>query len=250
MFENNIEFVASQEYIKIIDKSLHPQPALKNIPQWYKKLSNDPVKQTIKHCMPFLDTLTTGYILKMPYDLQIKHNIENTQTQQKDTFQKTNQHVWADTVRKYNINFPTSPQFHPPQQLEGSPLTEKNKNLAFHKIINPWKIQTPKGYSCLFVPPLNNADDRFSIIPGIVDTDAHIIEINFPFVVNSDKYPELETIIKLGTSYVQVIPFKRESWKMSVKPVSNKEPEKNRFNFFSTIREFYKKNNWNKKIFK
>jgi hypothetical protein len=250
MFENNIKFTASKEYINIIDKSLYPQPASKNIPGWFKKLGNNPEKQTAKHCMPFLDTLTTGYILKMPYDLQIKHNLENNQTKQKDAFQKTNQHMWIDTVMKYNINFPKTAQFHPQEQLEGSPLVEKNKNLSFHKIVNPWKIHTPKGYSCLFVSPLNNADDRFSVISGIVDTDTHDIEINFPFVVNGDKYPILETIIKTGTPYVQVIPFKREAWKMNVKSVNNMELIKNKFNFFLSIREFYKNNRWNKKIFK
>ena len=77
-------------------------------------------------------------------------------------------------------------------------------------------IKTPPGYSCLFVPPLNNADDRFSIIAGIVDTDTFTQEINFPFVINGDKYPVLDTVVKMGTPYVQVIPFKRESWKMEI----------------------------------
>jgi len=253
MFENNIEFIASKEYINITDQSLYPQPASKNIPQWFKKLGNDSNNVNllnVKNCMPFLDTLTTGYVLKMPYDLHIKHNFENPKTKQKDAFQRTNSNVWSDTVRKYNINFPLNPQFHPPEQLQGSSLVEKNKNLAFHKILNPWKIQTPEGYSCLFVSPLNNTDDRFSIIPGIVDTDTHSIEVNFPFVVNGDKYPVLETTIKVGTPFVQVIPFKREAWKMHVKSVNNKEPEKSRFNFFLALRDFYKKNKWNKKIFK
>jgi hypothetical protein len=66
---------------------------------------------------------------------------------------------------------------------------KKIKNLSFYKIINPWKIKTPKGYSCLFVSPLNNSDDRFSIISGIVDTDTFPNEINFPIIINGDKIP-------------------------------------------------------------
>ena len=55
---------------------------------------------------------------------------------------------------------------------------------------------------------MNNADDRFSIIPGIVDTDTFNQEVNFPFVINGDKYSSLDTIIKKGTPCVQIIPFK------------------------------------------
>jgi hypothetical protein len=31
---------------------------------------------TVKGCMPFLDSLTAGYLLKMPQDILIKHNID------------------------------------------------------------------------------------------------------------------------------------------------------------------------------
>jgi hypothetical protein len=66
-------------------------------------------------------------------------------------------------------------------------------------------------------------DDRFSIMPGIVDTDTFPNEINFPIVINGDKYPVLETIIEKGTPYVQIIPFKRDSWKMKFKSRTQKE---------------------------
>lgn len=77
-------------------------------------------------------------------------------------------------------------------------------------------IKTPPGYSCLFVSPLNNKDDRFEIISGIVDTDTYENFINFPIVINGDKYPNLETTIERGTPYVQIIPFKRDDWKMEI----------------------------------
>ena len=110
-----------------------------------------------------------------------------------------------------------------PKQLTGCPYLEKNKNLNFHKIMNPFIIKTPPGYSSLFLPPMNNPDDRFSIIPGIVDTDTYNLEINFPIVFNGDKYESLKTTIKRGTPYVQVIPFKRDSWKMSIEEIKEKK---------------------------
>ena len=127
--------------------------------------------------------------------------------------------LFKDNKEKlYNLNNET-PQIHPSHQLEGSPLLKKNSKenkLPFYKILNPFHIKTPKGYSCLFIPPLNNKDDRFEIISGIVDTDIFQTEINFPFLVNTDKYPSLETTIQRGTPYVQVIPFKRDEWKFKL----------------------------------
>jgi hypothetical protein len=100
--------------------------------------------------------------------------------------------------------------------LKGCPYINTNKNLPFIKIINPWKITTPLVILVYFYHLLNNTDDRFFIIPGIVHTDKFPSEINFPIVINGDKYPTLQTVIERGTPYVQVIPFKRESWKMEV----------------------------------
>ena len=97
------------------------------------------------------------------------------------------------------------------------------------------------------MPPLNNSDDRFSIIPGIVDTDTYNQEVNFPIVINGDKYEVLDTMITKGTPYVQIIPFKRDSWEMKIKGESV-DKFKTRSMFFPfTILNNYKKNIWNKK---
>ena len=249
MFSKDIKFLAPKKYLEWTDKSLLPVPATKTIPDWFKKLSNDIDDMTVKHCKPFLDTYTTGYILKMPYDLRIKHNIKNEKTKQKDAFQQTSI-TKSDYAYKYLINWPWQTQWHPIDQLGDSPLVKKNKGLAFHKIVSPWTIKTPPGYSCLFVPPLNNTDDRFSIIPGIVDTDKLNFEVNFPFVVNGLKHDELISTIKAGTPYVQVIPFKRDSWKMSIKEYKKDDIEKTRTNFNLKFRHFYRDMVWSKKNYK
>ena len=99
------------------------------------------------------------------------------------------------------------------------------------------------------MPPLNNCDDRFFIIPGVVDTDVFPSEINFPIVVNGAKYPTLDTLVKKGTPYVQVIPFKRESWKMKTSKRSSKETLTGRLKqavllFRSYQNQFWKKKQW------
>ena len=195
MFSRKIKFSCHEDYFD--QKEDYPIPAVINIPEWYKKLEHSMEKMTVKGCMPFLDTLKIGYILKVPQDILIKHSDQ-----------------------------------------------------PFHKILNPWNITTPAGYSCLFVPPLNNADDRFSILPGIVDTDQFNNPINFPIVLNGDKYPSQELFIKKGTPYVQIIPFKRDNWKMELVPVPEKQIKKNKLFYDLTLFNKYKNKFWKRKTCK
>ena len=251
MFDKEIEFSAHEDYFEL--KEDYPIPAKINIPEWYKNLEHKLFKKTVKGCMPFLDSLTAGYILKMPQDFHLRHNVDNKNDKGetiKDSFQTFGLNDSFSIINSKSINLNSGIDIHPTFQLEGSPLLEKNKNLPFYKIFNPWKIKTPKGYSCLFVPPLNNSDDRFSIIPAIVDTDTFSIEINFPIVVNGDKYPTLETTIEKGTPYVQVIPFKRDHWKMILKPRKQKEVQNQRIFYGLKLLYNYKEKYWNKKSWK
>ena len=251
MFEKVIEFSAHKDYFA--QKEDYPTPIKLNIPEWYKKLKHSLNFKTIKGCMPFLDTLTTGYLLKIPQDFNVQHNVDNKNKEGKifkDSFQLFGLHKQSQLLDENHINLNSGINSHPITQLEGSPFIEKNKNLPFYKILNPWKIKTPKGYSCLFVPPLNNSDDRFSIISGIVDTDVFPNEINFPIVLNGDKYPILETTIKKGTPYVQVIPFKKDSWKMILKSRDQKEITMSRVFYELTLVDYYKDKLWNKKSWK
>jgi len=246
MFDKVIEFSAHEDYYN--SKEDYPIPAKLNIPEWFKKIPHSIEKKTIKGCMPFLDTLTSGYILKIPQDIKIDHNVLNKDNKP-DSFYRFSMFETKEFIDK-NMNLNVLSDHHPTMQVEGSPFIEKNKNLPFYKILNPWKIKTPKGYSCLFISPLNNSDDRFSIISGIVDTDTFPNEINFPIVINGDKYPTLNTIIKKGTPYVQIIPFKRDSWQMKIKPRKSKEIQNSRLFYSLVLWNNYKDNFWNKKIWK
>jgi hypothetical protein len=189
----------------------------------------------------------------MPQDFYLRHNVDNKNEKKedfKDSFQTYGLHDQQQLLNAKFINLNSGLDSHPIKQLKGFPFIEKNKNLPFYKILNPWKIKTPKGYSCLFVPPLNNCDDRFSIIPAIVDTDAFPNEINFPIIINGDKYPILETLIKKGTPYVQIIPFKRDEWKMTFKSREQKEIQNSRLFYGLKLLNIYKDKYWNKKLWK
>ena len=176
-----------------------PQLASKLIPEWYKNMPSyiggekkvditmGQTLATSKRCMPVFDAITAGYIIKSPADVQVSL---------KDGLQYFE---WA--------NFSLI-DFHPIDQAPGHPAQKANH--AYPKWKNYWSVKTPKGYSTLFVQPMHR-ESIFTILPGIVDTDNYYVPVNFPFVVND---PNFEGIIPKGTPIAQVIPFKRESWKM------------------------------------
>mgnify|MGYP003110595630 CR=1 FL=1 len=246
----SIKFSAPKEYISSCEKECLPSPATLNIPKWFKSLQHHVDKFTVKGCMPFLDTLTSGYILKLPQDIRVKHNV-------KDEFNGNNISICDYSlgrnftefygVKNINLNG-IHQQTHSTFQFKGSPFEEKNLNFPVQKILNPWKIITPPGYSCLFVPPLNNKDDRFEIITGIVDTDTFTGYVNFPFTFNN-KHKFIDDIFTKGTPYVQVIPFKRVQYKMKIE---NLDPKKTWSMYEYSLRMFrqYQNRFWNKKIYK
>lgn len=191
-----------------------PMPANKVIPDWYKNLESyvDEIrapsikgepKGTIKRCMPVFDAMTSGYILLTAHDVFVSQNyLVNSNTNE----------ISNETIPCYFWPSDQGIQNHP---IEQAPNHPDRKNLpdyaVYPKWVNPWAIKTPPGYSTLFVQPFHR-NAPFTILPGVVDTDTYTAPVNLPFVLNDWKF---EGLIPAGTPMAQVIPFKRESWKMS-----------------------------------
>jgi hypothetical protein len=178
-----------------------PKPATASVPEWYKELpsymngekkptGNGNTTGTIKRCMPVFDAITNGYIIYTYTDIWIS---------QKDEM------PWYEWPSFEPI------QWHPVEQAPNHP-NRNGHQTSYPKWINPWSIQTPPGYSTLFIQPMHR-ESVFTILPGIVDTDQYNSPVNFPFVLNNIQY---EGLIPAGTPMAQVIPFKRESWEMSI----------------------------------
>ena len=72
MFSKKIEFSAPEEITR--NKHLHPTPIKFNLPDWFKKLEHKTGHRTVKGCVPFLETLITGYLLKVPVEFILRHN--------------------------------------------------------------------------------------------------------------------------------------------------------------------------------
>lgn len=179
-----------------------PLPAKNFVPDWYKKTSayisenkkptdEGIIPMTIKKCMPVFDSITAGYIIKTFSDVYVFIDKD-------DDDKQIHRYTWPQTDQI---------GFHPIEQAELHPM---QNGLSFPKWLNPWSIKTPKGYSVLIKNP-SHIDSVFTIMEGIVDTDDYNIPINFPFTMKDKNF---EGLIPAGTPIAQVIPFKRENWKM------------------------------------
>ena len=219
MKNKKIKFTSSIPNIEVP----HPIPSSKAVPEWYRKLLGAVDKiETVKKCVPVLDALTSGYMITLPVDVH---------------FNKDENSFW------YNCPFEINSD-HYASQTQGVDIGPEFDDQP-HKWINQWLIETPKGYSCLFIHPLNRMDLPFRSFTGVVDTDKHPIVINFPFVMKKD----FSGVIPAGTPIIQIIPFKRDNWSMDVvddKPFKEHpeahEVENPPFNW-------YKRRWWTRKVY-
>ena len=228
MLNKKIFFCATKS--NMVDIWPHPKPAGRFIPEEYKKLErhtkNNLHQPTLKTCVPFLDAMTSGYIIPFDQDY-IVDPIE-------DDFSVV-------PANKEQDDF----GFHNSTQLPDSWKKISGKNAG--KFHNKWLIKTPPGYSCLFINPINRLEPRFEIISGIVDTDVYINTIHFPFILHKR---DEQFLIKKGDPMVQVIPFKREPWNSWSGFYHEKEHGKTLNTLLSKWMDRYKTMFWKKKSWK
>jgi hypothetical protein len=173
--------------------------------------------------MPFLDTLSSGYI----------------------------QTTWADIyVEKTDNSFTIHHE-------ESIPLF-KNRDVSDINIAHLfypiefvwqryWSVKLPKGYSALVTHPLNRYDLPFVTLSGIVDFDSYSnVQVgSLPFYL----YKDFEGLIPKGTPMFQIIPIKREDW-TAVKNEYDQKSWDEKISVFSDLKSgVYKKMFWQKKSF-
>jgi hypothetical protein len=197
----NIIFT-SDAIAPFIQKEFYPCPAIKQLPNWYKNMSGyegEPKtahqrreSATMKRCMPLLDAMSAGYYLKTFTELSIET------TEQGLNFN------WAFAP---DIDYVT---YHSLGAVSG--YKDLDLRLGAPKLYNPWCIATPPGYSVLIIPPMHQPSIGIRILEGVVDTDTYTHSIQLPFLVDENFTGD----IPAGTPVAQVIPFKRDDFKMSI----------------------------------
>lgn len=203
-----IEFYCLPEFWDVIPK---PQPAFKVIPEWFKKLSNTTPSLkdqfgcdsfTAKKCMPLLEVMSLGFVIPLFGDTNVRVSNDGKL-------------IDAGSNGIGNVI-----DFHSVEQLGGkSSPTYPGPAIKF---INHWFIKTAPGYSCLFVPPMNNFETRFTCLSGLVDTDKYPRVVNFPAVWHAKGYNDR---LSAGTPLVTVIPIKRKDMprQAKVRQITKKE---------------------------
>lgn len=203
----------------------------KVIPQWYKDVrpadfKKDGHHKNVKNCVPFLDALSFGYMITLPQDINVLPNDDFTSVLI-DYGIKDQGFLEVGVREKESFAFPED----------------------VYEIEFIWKtqqvIKLPKGYSALITHPLNRNDLPFISLSGIIDLDEGIQRGNFPFYIKKG----FEGKIPMGTPIGQIIPFKREDWKLEFDESLNQINEK--YTFFSrrVNSGWYKNNLWKRKSF-
>lgn len=197
-----IEFFIEPEWRGVFPE---PELALKNIATWWKKVPQDLKPEdfpngrfthdhlgapmmSAKRCIPLFDGMTLGYTLFTAVDIALR-------TDQAGKFIEIHPNArynGASTHDAVQLGGKTSPTYPGPA-------------IKFH---NPWVIKTRPGWSTLFIPPLNHADEkRFLCLGAMVDTDVYQKQVNFPGIWLERGF---DGVIPAGTPLVTAIPYRRK----------------------------------------
>jgi hypothetical protein len=227
MLSNKFEFYPLNEFFEPIVE------AKQFIPDWYKKIppyttgkleiSNYKSNASMKNCMPFLDSLTIGFMITTQMDIQV--TLVNggpvvTWLQQPDPLMG----------RGTSVNVFPIP---------------KGSNSQHFAWVLPCAFKTPKGYSLFFTHPFNRFDLPFTTLSGIMDAYKGMPGGFVPFFFEQG----FEGIIPKGTPIAQIIPFKKENWVAKKNKKVTDLARRQNFNAKSVTKGYYKANVWIRTLF-
>lgn len=231
-----IEFYPSSKIAEI--SITPPKPASEYLPQWYKdmkmfgggepRFQNGAVSNTtVKACLPFFDSYTSGYIQESWTDIYFNFNSESG---------------------SFEYHCATTPS--PVHHRDGAPSIKISDEFRPHEFIWQfhWMPKLEKGYSMLITQPLNRFDLPFMNTTGIVDSDDffHTVPGSYPFYL----YKDFQGIIPKGTPLYQMIPIKRDSWKSDIKKFDEEDHLYRSYVSKSIFIGSYKKMFHKKKVYK
>ena len=203
---NKITFHSNRLY-NIISEEYYPKSAKNLTPEWFKQADKFELnKQTgeywpnaegglvrsFKSCPGLLDIFITGYFYVTPCDI-VFSKLEN-----------------GDVIATPEPGYEDFVWNRAP--MNEFPVPHGYLDRHFHWYPN-WAPEVPDGYSVLYVNPINRFDLPFITTSAIIDNDKMNTQGFIPFFLRDD----FEGKLPKGTPYLQLIPYKREDWKMEPK---------------------------------
>jgi hypothetical protein len=223
--KNIVEFYTPFEEFLAVDK-YQPYLCKRDMSQIMKDIP--PITfgsgNSITNCPGIIQYLKTGYIIPAWQDFAITTNGDGK------TFQWKNANNIKLEPVSYFPNAKISEVLWHPSNAFFKYFPRENTLEPVIKFDSPWFIKLPPGYSALFLPVFYDNEERFSSIPGILQTD-YYNPINIQVYWNRLNSTE---IIKAGTPLVKIIPIKNENWKHVIRLATKEDAlRENTMNFFS-----------------
>jgi hypothetical protein len=231
-----IKFATSgPQHGTLLEYAPTPVPAKSLIPEWYKETKNiksdsaeNAIKKNVKDCMPFLDTLMSGYIWTLPSDLYVERV------------------PGKDSEPRITMN-PEVSYIDTRSPLQSGKMSVPDGCYDTHFVWkHPLHIKTPPGYSILVTHPLNRHDLPFISLSGMVDSDKTMWRPgNYPFFIKKN----FEGVIPKGTPVLQIIPIKRDNWVSEDDKSMLDSWSQDAYEVSSILRGWYKKSHWQRKSY-
>jgi hypothetical protein len=215
MFNNNEievrfnELVYGEEFRQICE--VYPIVSAEKIEKsWWKKMKvhfdvfySEKIEEfrgtspTIKYCPGIYDFTNYGYIIPAWQDFQFWIDDDGQIDWQKPDLMGP-----IDNIK-----------LHSKEQVDTCPILGNTSDYIL-KLVSPWLISTPKGTSLILCKPFYHYSNDFDVCPGVLDSDMDEepnkgINAMIRFNVKNKVIH-----IKAGQPLIQLIPFKRTSWKL------------------------------------
>jgi hypothetical protein len=177
-----------------------PRPARDALPGWLRQMpatafssSHSQNVRTLKHCPPFIDAMTYGFVMSLPCDVTVS----------------AGEFRWdwklPPLTTEGHTRSPVS--FHVPAQMQGTPLFDERR--AALKFNSFWTIELEQGWSLMATHPINRFDLPFRTLTGLVDSDKfHDVGVFFPAIWVDAGFAGT---LAAGTPVAQCFPVSREA---------------------------------------
>ncbi len=204
-----------------------PMPGSSLIPDWFRKgesflsretnkvaSKDDPFKTAgMKGCMPFFDSLTSGYLLLTWADVEITKNDDDGGLLEFKYLEPDIYGKPTETNNDYRMIIERTGDL---GHTIPRPVGHSYNHMAWS---SQWGMSLPKGWSLLITHPMNRFDLPFTTMSAIMESDRFSPNGNIPFFIQKG----WTGVIPKGTPFAQIVPIKRSSWISTFSKMTTKD---------------------------